>query len=196
MRERERERAYEPFSFTFYVYISLRPREQHKAARRLRGGRDCYPRTVLVAGAPLCVAIFSATGLLKADNRMRNINHSIHLISAIIYTEPRFTSSLTRDVRVRTDRRENHARERTIKRSQSRISRRSNKIFTIPNKLPTTGHPCGHSRIQITGVSPGPDDTICAVLIPRAVVRRNKMDDKARSPSRLRRGSRGRKRQT
>lgn len=55
-----------------------------------RGGRAIVIREEFVASAPLCVAIFSATepGLLRRDNRMRSINHSTHLISAIVYIAP------------------------------------------------------------------------------------------------------------
>lgn len=70
--------------------------------------------------ARLCASQFSRirSGTLKADNRMRNINHSIHLISAIIYT----ARSLADQQRARLN-------------DRNRM-RWSNKIFTISNKLP------------------------------------------------------------
>lgn len=70
--------------------------------------------------ARLCASQFSRirSGTLKADNRMRNINHSIHLISAIIYTAP-FARRPTTRARL-------NGRNRM---------RWSNKIFTISNKL-------------------------------------------------------------
>lgn len=81
------------------IYITFSSVLARSAARPRRGGRAIVIREQFVAGAPLCVAIFSRipSGTLRADNRMRNINHSIHLISAIIYTAPfarSFASSL------------------------------------------------------------------------------------------------------
>jgi len=53
--------------------------------------------------ACLCASRFSRvrSGTLKADNRMRSINHFIHLISAIVYTTPfaRSRDALTGDAR-------------------------------------------------------------------------------------------------
>lgn len=117
-----------------------------------RGGRAIVIREEFVASAPLCVAIFSSAepGLLRRDNRMRRINHSIHLISAIVYTAP--------FIQRRADRR--RARDQM---------RQSNKIFTIPNKL--SGRPWAQPTTDTNNGRVPANDIICTVLIPLAVVR-------------------------
>lgn len=121
-----------------------------------RGGRAIVIREEFVASAHLCVAIFSSAepGLLRRDNRMRRINHSIHLISAIVYTAPYSRS------------RRSATRARSNDRDQMR---QSNKIFTIPNKL--SGRPWAQPTTDTNNGRVPANDIICTVLIPLAVVR-------------------------
>lgn len=106
-------------SFTFYAYI-LRPRRTTQ-----RPARSLSARSLL--RALLCASRFSRVrcGTLKADNRMRSINHSIHLISAIVYTDPftRLRIAPTGDARA-IEQRSDQMCDRVIKFSRFRINYR------------------------------------------------------------------------